>query len=74
MPRGTKFPQEMRERAVRMVAELGDLPCSAMLGRGEASRRQNVGSYCTSDRTGLSDRARVQSHAPMGNQSGAPVG
>jgi len=45
-----------------------------MLGRGEASRRQNVGSYCTSDRTGLSDRARVQSHAPMGNQSGAPVG
>ena len=24
MPRGTKFPQEMRERAVRMVAEIGE--------------------------------------------------
>jgi len=24
VPRGTKFPQEMRERAVRMVAEIGE--------------------------------------------------
>ena len=24
MPRGMKFPQELRERAVRMVAEIGE--------------------------------------------------
>src|SRR5665648_595830 len=57
-----------------VLRRLGDVACSRVMGSGEASRRQNVGSYSISERTGPSDRARVQSHAPMGSQSGAPVG
>ena len=42
MPRGTKFPQEMRERAVRMVAEIGEPGRSRLADVAGGARRSRL--------------------------------